>query len=193
MKNKGILFLTVILAAALMMAGCGGDSTGKETEKPTSSSGSASSSGNTSSSGNVGANAQSEDGFIFESDGTKVVMNAEAADIIKALGEEKDYFEAESCAFKGIDKTYTYSGFRLYTYPVDEVDYVLSVDFMDDSVSTTEGISIGNTKEKVIEVYGEDYEKSGSGIVYTKGKSQLKFILDDSDGVSSIEYLAVTD
>jgi len=193
MKNKGILFLTVILAAALMMAGCGGDSTGKETEKPTSSSGSASSSGNTSSSGNVGANAQSEDGFIFESDGTKVVMNAEAADIIKALGEEKDYFEAESCAFKGIDKTYTYSGFRLYTYPVDEVDYVLSVDFMDDSVSTTEGISIGNTKEKVIEVYGEDYEESGSGIVYTKGKSQLKFILDDSDGVSSIEYLAVTD
>jgi len=172
MKNKIILILTAILAMSLMMTGCGS---------------------NTADSQEASSQSAGEAGFIFESGDTKVVMNAETTDILESLGKETDYFEAESCAFKGIDKTYTYSGFRLYTYPVDEVDYVLSVEFMDDSVSTTEGLSIGDTKEKVIETYGEDYEDSESSIIYTKGKSQLKFILDSGEVISSIEYLAVTD
>ena len=37
------------------------------------------------------------------------------------------YFEAPSCAFDGIDKTYTYAGFELLTYPKDDKDYVSSV------------------------------------------------------------------
>ena len=101
MKNKTGLFLTAILAMALMMAGCGSSADSNQ---------------------QTGSQSAGETGFVFTSGDTKVVMNAKAADILESLGKETDYFEAESCAFKGIDKTYTYPGFRLYTYPVDEVD-----------------------------------------------------------------------
>lgn len=63
-------------------------------------------------------------------------MNEKAAPILEKLGEPMEYFEAESCAFEGLDKIYTYSGFELHTYEMKGTDYVASVMFLDDSVST---------------------------------------------------------
>ena len=75
-------------------------------------------------------------------------MNEDASAVVEELGEADDYFESESCAFEGLDKVYTYPGFTLNTYPVDDKDYVLSVVFRDDTVSTDEGISIEAQKTR---------------------------------------------
>ena len=115
-------------------------------------------------------------GYIFEYKGTKVEIDGEAA----------SYFEAPSCAFEGIDKTYTYSGFELDTYPQGEVDHISAVVFKDDSVATAEGICIGDTREKLEEAYGAGTEEGGM-LVYAKDGMKLCFILQ-GDEVVSIEY-----
>ena len=118
-KMKGI-FAAAVIVMGLSLAACGSSDSGS------SSSGSSSS----------GSSASSSGGFTFTSGSTKIEMNEDASKVVEELGDPDDYFESESCAFEGLDKVYTYPGFHLNTYPVDDKDYVLSVDFMDDTVET---------------------------------------------------------
>lgn len=169
--KKLSLLLAVTMLTATLLVGCGGDD---------------------SSSSNDTAKDKAYDGYTFELEGEKVELNAEMAPIVEALGEADSYFESESCAFQGLDKVYTYGSVVVTTYPESEVDYVYSIELKDDTVETPEGIFIGSTKDDVISAYGEDAEDSGSALIYTKGESQLNFLLD-GDVVCNIVYLAITE
>lgn len=131
-------------------------------------------------------------GYLFDYEGVTIAMHEKADKILTALGKSKDYFEAPSCAFQGLDKIYYYSGFELSTYPTDDIDYISAVNFTDDSVSTKEGISIGSPAEDVIKAYGKDYTGEKSSYIYTLGKSKLSFITEDNT-VTAITYEAITD
>jgi len=131
-------------------------------------------------------------GFAFKHNGVTIYMNTDVSPVINALGEPLQYFEAESCAFKGLDKTYTYAGFEITTYPMDGKDYISSVYLMDDTVSTPEGIYIGSTVDEMIAAYGDDYTQSSGSYTYTKGDSKLQFIANN-DEIISITYLAVVE
>ncbi|MCD7810037.1 MAG: hypothetical protein LUH02_11925 [Erysipelotrichaceae bacterium] len=133
-----------------------------------------------------------EKGYVFEYNNVEIAMNEDTSTFLDDLGEELSYYEAESCAFDGLDKTYTYSGFQLITYPIDDEDYVSSIVLKDDTVSTPEGISIGDKKSAVEEVYGTDYEDDNGSYLYTKGDSTLQFIFED-DYITAITYTAITD
>lgn len=121
-------------------------------------------------------------------DGVTVAIDADMADVLAALGEEQSYFEAESCAFEGLDKTYTYPGFVITTRPDGEKDYVNSVRLTDDSVSTQEGVYIGSSEADVKTAYGEDGGTAEGSLSYTSGGVTISFILEDGV-VTSIEYL----
>lgn len=131
--------------------------------------------------------------FVFQAEtsaGTvSVSINEDMAEVLAALGEPQSYFEAASCAFDGLDKSYTYSGYRITTRPEGEKDFVNSILLTDDSVTTPEGIYIGCTAEEVTAAYGES-EPAGADTVlaYTKGDAALNFVLEDGK-VVSIEYL----
>lgn len=126
-------------------------------------------------------------GYAFIYDGVVVEMDADAAPIVEALGDANSYFEAPSCAFEGIDKMYTYSSFELDTYPMKDKDYVSSVIFKDDAIITPEGVGIGDSVEKMVEVYGEDSVSESGMTVYKKDDMKLCFIIQD-DSIASIEY-----
>ncbi len=126
-------------------------------------------------------------GFVFASGGVTISMDADASPIVDALGEPNSYYEAASCAFEGLDKIYTYSGFEMETYPTDGKDYVSAVVLKDDSVTTPEGVAIGDSRAKVEEKYGTDYQENGSLLTYAKDGMKLNFILD-GDQVISIQY-----
>lgn len=167
-----------VLAAAVMVMGlslsaCGGS--GEGDTKPAAKS-----------------ESTSTDGYAFTSGSVKIKMNADAAKVVEELGEEDDYFESESCAFEGLDKVYTYPGYKLNTYPVDDKDYVLSVVFRDDTVETEEGISIGSTKDEVTEAYGDPTEEKGSSLIYEKGETKITFGMN-GDKVASVEISAITE
>jgi hypothetical protein len=136
--------------------------------------------------------AQAEPGYVFDYNGTSIQMNTDVAPVLEALGDPQEYFEAKSCAFNGLDKTYYYSGIELTTYPNGDKDFISSIYFKDDSVSTTEGIYIGSTLEEMLAAYGEDYTGDTGSYTYTKGDSSIMFIVEN-DEVTSITYLAVVE
>ncbi len=126
-------------------------------------------------------------GYVFTYGDTVIGMDMDAAAIVEKLGEPDAYFEAPSCAFEGIDKVYTYGSFELDTYPSDDKDYVSSVVFKDDTITTTEGVGIGDTEDKVIETYGSDWTEKDGMRVYEKDGMKLCFIINENT-VASIEY-----
>ena len=132
------------------------------------------------------AETASAKGYAFVAGGVTVEVDADMAPILQALGEPLSYFEAASCAFEGLDKIYTYSSFEIDTYPAQDKDLVSAVILKDDSVTTAEGICIGESLEKLQETYGDGIQESGM-LVYEKDDMKLCFILQD-DSIISIEY-----
>lgn len=128
-------------------------------------------------------------GFPFIYNGVTIYMNANAKPIIEALGDPIEYFEAPSCAFQGLDKIYYYNGFELSTYPIDGEDYVSSINFLDDTISTVEGVYLGADIEDMLEAYGEDYKEEMGLYNYSLENSNLSFIVED-DIITAITYLA---
>ncbi len=125
---------------------------------------------------------------IFVYNGVNVSVNDEMSELLSKLGEPKSYFEAASCAFDGLDKTYTYSGFVITTRPEGEKDYVNSILLTDDSVTTTKGVYIGSSREDVVAAYGESSGVVSSKLTYSDGGVSLNFIIENGK-VISIEYL----
>ncbi|MBP3568551.1 MAG: hypothetical protein J6K04_05225 [Lachnospiraceae bacterium] len=126
-------------------------------------------------------------GYVFEYNGVKVGMDMEAAPVIEALGEANTYFEAPSCAFEGLDKTYGYDSFELDTYELDGKDYIAGIFFCDDLIETPEGVALFETKADMTAAYGENFKEEYGMLVYEKEGMKLKFILE-GDEITSIEY-----
>lgn len=128
--------------------------------------------------------------FAFSYNDVSIAMHADAAPVIAALGEPKSYTEQASCAFDGLDKTYSYGSFSISTYPKDGKDYISQLWFTDDQVSTEEGIRIGDSLSKVEQVYGSDGLICGEAYILTRGETSLTILTADGL-VSSIQYSAI--
>jgi len=126
-------------------------------------------------------------GYVFEYQGVKIGMDMEASPIIAALGEPASYFEAPSCAFEGLDKTYSYGSFEIDTYEQNGKDYISCVFFCDDLIETPEGVALFETKADMTAAYGENYKEEFGMIVYEKEGMKLRFIVEDNE-ITSIEY-----
>ena len=177
---KNFIIIAALAVLCLVQVGCG-----SESKKETESAGGASSSASPESS--QGQTAEG-DGFALDFNGTQVVLGAEMKPVADKLGKPTKYFESQSCAYQGLDKVYTYGGVIIRTYPENDVDYVLSIELKDDSVSTAEGISIGDAKDKVRKAYGEPSSSADTSDVFTKGGSKLSVIYGSDGNVSSIVY-----
>lgn len=149
----------LLCALCLLLMACGGQNTKSTTEK----------------------------GYAFNYMDNDIETDMDMEEVLKSLGEPIEYFESASCVFdEGLDKIYTYQSFEINTYPLEDRDYVSLIILKDDTVSTQEGISIGDSLEKVIETYGEGRKDAGL-IEYEKGEMTLLFIIQDNT-VVSIEY-----
>jgi hypothetical protein len=131
-----------------------------------------------------------EPGYVFEYKGVQIAVETLSSTALEALGEPVNYFEAPSCAFEGMDRIYTYGGFEFQTYTEGEKDYIASIRFLDDSITTPEGIGLNASLEDVVAAYGKDYKQSFSQYTYTKGKCNLSFIIENNE-VVSVEYASV--
>lgn len=174
-----VLSVLAVPGLILVMTACGGSPGGQAATAPSETGGAA-----------AGVPAQAEPAeYVFETAGTVVALDDDMAQVLAALGEPLSYFEAASCAFEGLDKTYTYSGFVITTRPDGDHDFVNSIRLTDDSIVTPEGLFIGCSAADVKAVYGEDPQTESEWVLgYTKGGSAMNFVLED-DKVVSIEYL----
>ncbi len=135
---------------------------------------------------------QNKDVFSFIYNNTELIPHAEFAKLLAAIGDPTSYVESESCLYQGLDKDYTYPGFKLRTYPEKGVDYILNISFTDDSITTPEGIMLGSSREDVITAYGSSYTEENGSTVFTRGKTELR-IRFNGDSVSAVEYWAIED
>lgn len=172
--------LMIIIAAILMLTmaftltACGSDSKTDPTTAPT--------------------EAQPSDGAIAVADTTFVYNNISVAldgsieEAIAALGEPLDVKSELSCHGEGDDKTYTYDGFVVKSYPKDGVDRVLEVLINIAGIPTSKGIEIGSSLDDVIAAYGSSYNTIAKFYVYNAGGGKtLRFYIEDNT-VAQIDY-----
>lgn len=117
---------------------------------------------------------------------------ADPAALLPALGEPLDRLEAPSCVHDGMDRVYYYAGYEINTNPTaDGGEVIVSIYLSDDSITTDEGLRIGDSADKIVQLYGEAAPEGGV-YVYTKtdrGVSvSLNIQTNGSGEVTSIFY-----
>lgn len=130
---------------------------------------------------------EEDDKFSFVYNDVKIIPGDDMAPILATLGEPTKYYEAASCAFNGLDKMYTWGSVQINTYPDGDKDRVLSIILLDDANLTPEGVTIGSGREAVIAAYGNNYEGGETALTYSKGGTELKFLMRDGC-VTSVQY-----
>lgn len=103
------------------------------------------------------------------------------------LGEPTSYFEAPSCAIEGLDKNYTYGSILIITEDDGKTERIVNMVIQDDGASTRNGVTIGDSKDKVLSVYGATTNSTDTSLTYTYGSVTVKFLLRDGS-VTSITY-----
>lgn len=182
-------FISILLATGMiLMTGCGDSENVISGDVKDVSGGSQQAAGGAAGNQTGGEKATGK-GYVFQYNGVTVTMDEDMALVLEALGEPNSYYEAASCAFEGLDKTYTYGSFVIETYPQDEKDFVSAIVLKDDAVSTAENIYIGSSLEAVTKAYGTEYTEQGSMLVYYKDGMKLCFLIEN-DAVTSIQYFS---
>ncbi len=130
----------------------------------------------------------SADDLAFTYNDVKVELDGDADAAVEALGEYQDVSSQLSCHGEGDDKTYTYDGFVLNTYPKDGADRVLEIVIKNEGIPTSKGIEIGASVDDVTEAYGDGYRQVGLYYAYEDGNGKsLQFLVED-DTVKEIDY-----
>lgn len=173
-----VVMMTLSLAAELV--GCGSDKAEndkKEEKKDT-----------TSESQSADTGALTAEDLVFSYNGVTVELNGDADAAVAQLGEAKDVSSQLSCHGEGDDKTYTYDGFVLNTYPLDGKDRVLEIVVNAPGIATSKGIEVGAAVADVTAAYGSDYKQVGMYYAYEGGDGKsLQFFVQD-DKVQEISY-----
>lgn len=119
---------------------------------------------------------------------TLIAVNSDTHVIIENLGEPVSIFEAPLCASDGINRQYTYPHINISAYVIGGEERIFSVVFTDDLISTEEGISIGDSENDVISIYGAPIESEGE-LHYEGAGMLLEFIIHDGV-VEGIRYVS---
>jgi uncharacterized protein YceK len=178
---KKLTKVTVLLMAViLLLPGCG--SVVSKAEKDSSKSADSS----------VAADIKKPEGSykFTTNEGIPIKLDQDVTEVLDQLGKPKKTFEAQSCAFRGVDKTFLYGGYQIVTYPMDDVDHIATIDLLDKTVSTEEGIRLGSTLKEVTAAYGKDYKEENGLYTYTAGKTKLTFTME-KNVVKQITYAVI--
>jgi hypothetical protein len=128
--------------------------------------------------------------YVFSANGVEIKVGGDANAVVSALGEAQNLVETPSCGGGAEpDREYTYAGFKFNTVNENGKNVIVKIILSDDSVSTPEGITIGDGREAVIETYGEDFTENSSGtLTYTDGATKLMIGIKDG-AVTAIHYV----
>lgn len=109
-----------------------------------------------------------------------------------ALPEPDSTFEIESCAGQGTDTVYSYPEAEVTVFTEDGKGAIYSIYLLDPNTATPEGLYLGDEKAQAETIYGTDYAEEDTELVYTKGATQLRLLVED-DIVTAIEYRLITE
>lgn len=129
----------------------------------------------------------SEADFVLTLPGGIITFDQNITQATALLGEDYQYAEAISCAYDGLDKTFSYDGIEIITYPDGEQDFVNEIILTSGGYSTSRGTCVGDSLSELTAAYGPDYKASGALVEYELGTSVLSFTIKD-DVVVTIDF-----
>ena len=119
------------------------------------------------------------EGFVFEYRGSTINLNQNMADILANIGDPLNIHETPSCAFYGMDRIFMFPGVQFHTYPVDDNDFLQIISIWDDSITTYGGIRLGDSWDRVVELYGTNYIVEFQMRTFVLGNTTLSFFVED--------------
>ena len=127
----------------------------------------------------------------FQFDGKALTVGAELD--LSALPKADSVYQVPSCAIEGTDNVYRYDSFEITAYDDGDCELIYSIYFVTPDAQTPEGLSLGESLDRVLELYGgENYEQVGTAYIYDRADARL-IILVQNDVVISIEYRMITE
>ena len=100
---------------------------------------------------------------------TAFELKSDISPLLTKLGKGYTVSEAISCVYEGMDKTFTYPGISIYTFPTKGVDYIDTIVLTDATYKTPKGVAVGGTLEDIVAAYGDGYFDDNGVIVYSTG------------------------
>ncbi len=130
-------------------------------------------------------------GFYITYKDVKIEIGKSAAGVIEKLGKANDIVEQGNCGDKGSLSQYIYNDVVIELLTDSKgnktVDKII---LTNDLVSTSKGISIGDSSEKVLKAYGKATEQTSSKIDYKVGTRLLRFAIKNGvvSGINFYDY-----
>ena len=126
-------------------------------------------------------------------------FTAEGAELIPGtafdpavLPEAASQYTVPSCAIEGTDNVYNYETFEVTAYNDGSGEVIYSIYIIDPNITTPEGLALGDSLDRVVELYGEGYQQNGTAYEYSSEGTMLSLIVQ-GDTAASIEYRMIID
>lgn len=134
-------------------------------------------------------NEHPHNGYYFKAGGVEIGVRCGAwlLDRIKEAGLDYKYYEAQSCAYQGLDQFYTFESFEVLVNTDNGQNIITSISLLDDLIATPEGLRIGDSYNDMVIALGDGYTRSADMYRYEKDGTLLTLIIKNGS-VSAIEY-----
>lgn len=128
--------------------------------------------------------------LYIESGNVRIGLFDDANEILSALPAPTGTFEAESCAYQGMDCFYYYDGFQLMVNDIDGERRITSISIKDDLFKTPQGIKFGMSRadaKALMAPLDLELTEDADILQYIDHKTSLKFRFD-LDKLVAAEY-----
>ena len=116
-----------------------------------------------------------------------IKLDEKAESILSKLGEPKYTDNLGDCGGIGVQTKYTYDDIAVNTLKEKDGEKIHKIALLNDLVSTSKGISIGDDEASVKEAYGTPSAEANGKLTYKSGNLELEFTLKDGN-VTAINY-----
>ena len=183
--------LIAILLIALLLSGCTGEPAPEQMiTRPPQESRNDAPEADSQPQATQGGTPQPLGNYTFLTGGVELIPGAPFDPTV--LPEPESVYEVPSCAIEGTDNLYNYGGYELTAFDDGKQELIYSILLTDPSVTTTEGLALGDSRQRMTELYGEAYTAQGAACTYT-GDRELLIIILQNDTVASIEYRMIVE
>ena len=128
--------------------------------------------------------------YSFTAEGVELVPGADFDPAV--LPKAASQYTVPSCAIEGTDNVYNYTNYEITAYNDGSGEVIYSIYIINPNITTDEGLALGDSLDKVVEIYGDGYTVSGTAYDYSSEGTMLSIIVQ-GDNVASIEYRMVTE
>lgn len=111
--------------------------------------------------------------------------------LLVTLDEYNSSHKEQSNYYDGEATIYEYDTFEIETFLDNNVEKIYSIMFTSDEQLTNEGLRIGDSKEKMINVYKDDYYNPIDNVfIYKLSNTNLSFTLENDIIIGIVYYLS---